>query len=51
MEFDSIFENYDLNEESRINFTKLNISQIIKSTQELYNEINLSFKDYSWAVI
>jgi hypothetical protein len=46
-EFFTIFENFDLNEESRVHFTKLNVSQIIKSMNELHGDITAAFQDYN----
>ena len=46
-EFSSIFENFDLNEESKLSFTKLNISQIIKSLNDFHSSIVESFNTYS----
>jgi hypothetical protein len=46
-EFYSIFDNFDLNEESRVHFTKLNVSQMIKALAEVYEGLGTSMKDYN----
>ena len=45
--FYSIFDEFGINEESRVHFTKLNITQMIKALQEHYNEICGTINDYS----
>jgi len=35
-QFYNIFENFDLNEESRFHFIKLNVSQVIANIEEAY---------------
>ena len=50
-EFYRIFENYDLNEESRFQFVKFNVSQVTDLLSELYMSVgditaNLSQKVY-----
>ncbi len=45
--FYSIFDDYELNEESRVHFTKLSISQLIKTLQEYHTEIYTAMNDYS----
>lgn len=35
-----VFENFDLNEESKFHFIKLNVSQLIDTFHDLYSNIN-----------
>ena len=48
--FYSTFDDFGLNEESRVHFTKLSISQMIKTLQEYYQEIYTAMNDYSMQV-
>ena len=50
-EFGAIFENFDLNEESKLNFTKSNISQMLKNLNDMHSGIKESFNAYSPQVL